>query len=59
MFNRESKGRHNAVIRRILGANSVTNIDSGRGYLPAPMIRNAIGFANNPFLLSHRRRTAT
>jgi hypothetical protein len=31
---------------RILGANSVTNIDPGAGVLPAPIIRNADWFEN-------------
>jgi hypothetical protein len=46
MFNRGSqRGQHHAPICRILGVNSVTNIDSGKGDLPAPIIRNADGFA--------------
>lgn len=31
---------------RILGANSVTNIDLSEGFLPAPIIRNADWFEN-------------
>ncbi|KAA8696992.1 hypothetical protein F4W67_07900 [Pseudomonas caricapapayae] len=41
------RGRHHAVIRRILGVNSVTNIDSGGGVWPAPIIRNASKFAKS------------
>ncbi|POQ00775.1 hypothetical protein CXB42_25465 [Pseudomonas syringae pv. syringae] len=49
------RGRHNAVFRRILGVNSVTNIDSGRGVLPAPIIRNASEFAKSSHLSRDKR----
>jgi len=31
-------------ISQIIGVNSVTNIDLGKGFLPAPVIRNADWF---------------
>ncbi|PYD20804.1 hypothetical protein DND36_22275 [Pseudomonas savastanoi pv. glycinea] len=51
------RGRHHAVVRRILGVISVTNIDSGGGVWPAPIIRNASKFAKSSHLpLNNRAR---
>ena len=33
---------------QIIGVNSVTNIDRGKGLMPAPIIRNADWFENFP-----------
>ena len=35
-------------ISQIIGVNSVTNIDLGKGLMPAPIIRNADWSENNP-----------
>ena len=35
-------------ISHIIGVNSVTNIDLGKGLMPAPIIRNADWFENIP-----------
>ncbi|TES52948.1 hypothetical protein E2N91_26685 [Pseudomonas syringae pv. tomato] len=51
----DPRSQHNAVKRRVLGVNSVTNIDSDKGVWPAPIIRNASKFAKSLRLPADKR----